>query len=183
MVDDDNKRCTGCYMVWYCGQKCQLEDWPNHKGECKVTKNQYKEAHLEDREIAGRDNINKKMYVHKAGDVPSKKHFVIKVQITQDLPKGWLPASVASGGEWEALFVYNKDRSLCGYLEREEGEEVYDKLVRSIREEGFSGQKGFYYAIFTGKGIAVNESEGKKNLKPVVKIKINPEKILPVEKW
>merc|ERR1719470_554377 len=183
VVDDNNKRCTGCYMVWYCGQKCQFEDWPNHKVDCKVTKNQYKEAQLEDREISGKDYIAKKWYVHKAGDVPSKKHFVIKVQITQDMPEGWLPAPVVPGGPGEALFVYNKDRSLCGHLEREGGDEVYDQLVKGIREEGFKGQKGFFYAIYTGKGIAIRESEGKKNLTPVVKIKINPEKILPVEKW
>ena len=33
---ENTKRCTGCYFVWYCGSKCQKGDWPNHKTKCKV---------------------------------------------------------------------------------------------------------------------------------------------------
>ena len=31
----DTKRCSGCYLVWYCGLSCQHEDWAGHKEECK----------------------------------------------------------------------------------------------------------------------------------------------------
>ena len=27
-------RCNGCLMVWYCGKKCQSENWPYHKPNC-----------------------------------------------------------------------------------------------------------------------------------------------------
>jgi len=166
-VDNENKRCTGCYMVWYCGQECQAVDWSNHKGCCKVTRDQYKQVLLVEHEMAGRDNITNEMYVHKTGDVPSKKHFVVKVQVG-------LKCGVSA--PTSPLFVYNRDRSLCGLLYRKAQEEMYDMLVRSIREEGFNGQKGFYYAIYSGEGVTGG-------ITGVVGIKLNPVKILPVEKW
>ena len=30
------KRCTGCYLYWYCGKECQLQHWPEHQQDCKV---------------------------------------------------------------------------------------------------------------------------------------------------
>jgi len=34
------KRCTGCWEVWYCGDKCQKEHWHNtHKKHCKYLGN------------------------------------------------------------------------------------------------------------------------------------------------
>ena len=30
------KRCTNCYLVFYCGRECQKKDWPLHKIECEV---------------------------------------------------------------------------------------------------------------------------------------------------
>ena len=42
------------------------------------------------------------------------------------------------------LLVYNKDRTLKGNLSRVEGqEELYDKLEREVKKNGFKGQKGF----------------------------------------
>ena len=171
-VDDDNKRCTGCYMVWYCGEECQVGDWSAHKKDCKVIKKQYMEVQLVEHSMAGLDNITQEMYVHKIGDVPSKKHFVVKVQASLEHPQG-------------RLFVYNRDRSLCGYVHREGSEQVYDMLLKSIREEGFMGRKGFYYAIYSGKKGKEGMSKKKKNNNstPTVEIKINPAKILPVETW
>ena len=30
------KRCSGCYLFWYCGRNCQLDHWPEHQNDCKV---------------------------------------------------------------------------------------------------------------------------------------------------
>jgi len=172
-VDDDNKRCTGCYLVWYCGQKCQGEDWAAHKLKCKETKAQFKKVVLVEHFVAGRDNITKEMYSHKIGDVPTKKHFVVKVQRALGEP------ILGSDGSGDPMFVYNRDRSLCGHLYREGAEEVYDLLLKSIKKEGFKGMKGFYYAIYTGddkKGSIIGS-------KPSVEIKINAVRMLPLEKW
>eukprot|EP00884_Botryococcus_braunii_P000009 jgi/Botrbrau1/10008/Bobra.0012s0096.1 len=32
------KACGRCNLVMYCGKKCQSEDWPSHKRECKSVK-------------------------------------------------------------------------------------------------------------------------------------------------
>jgi len=168
-VDDDNKRCMGCFMVWYCGEKCQVEDWSAHKKDCKVIKKQYMEVQLVEHSMAGLDNLTQQMYVHKIGDVPSKKHFVVKVQASLEHPQG-------------RLFVYNRDRSLCGYLHREGSEQVYDMLLKSIREEGFMKRKGFYYATYPGKE-GNSKKKKNRNSTPKVEIKINPVKILPLEMW
>ena len=60
-VDKDSKRCTGCYMVWYCGQECQVGDWPAHKTDCKVTRDQYKQVLLVEQKTAVVNNITKKI--------------------------------------------------------------------------------------------------------------------------
>jgi len=135
-VDDDNKRCTGCYMVWYCGQKCQADDWSDHKQGCKEMKAQYKKVMLVEQDTAGKDNITQEIYIHKIGDIPSKKHFVVKVQVPLESPR--------RPGAGAPLLVHNRDRSLDGFLYREGAEEEYDMLSNSIREKGFKGMKGFY---------------------------------------
>lgn len=180
-VDNDNKRSTGCYMVWYCGQKCQAEDWSAHKHGCKETKAQYKKVVLVEHAMAGRDNITKEMYVHKIGDIPSKKHFVVKVQVALGQLKGTLESPIGPDGAGLPLFVYNRDRSLCGYLHREGAEEEYDMLLSSIKEKGFNGMKGFFYAIYSGEGKS--DCKGKKQSLNTVAVKMNTVQMLPVEKW
>ena len=72
------------------------------------------------------------------------------------------------------LLVYNKDRTLKGNLSRVEGqEELYDKLEREVKKNGFKGQKGFFPAICKRDP---DESEG-------YKLEINPDQMLPVETW
>ena len=87
--------------------------------------------------------------------------FVVKVQV---------PLSEEEG----SLLVYNKDRTLKGALSRVEGqEELYDKLAREVRKNGFNGEKGFFPAICKRDP---GKSEG-------YKLEINPDQILPVETW
>jgi hypothetical protein len=31
-------KCSGCYLISYCGKKCQNQDWPRHKDICKLLK-------------------------------------------------------------------------------------------------------------------------------------------------
>lgn len=28
-------QCSGCHKVKYCSQKCQINNWNNHKSSCK----------------------------------------------------------------------------------------------------------------------------------------------------
>jgi len=32
----DLKRCLGCKKVFYCGKKCQTQDWKKHKSNCQA---------------------------------------------------------------------------------------------------------------------------------------------------
>ena len=41
----------------------------------------------------------------------------------------------------EGLFVYNEERSICGYLCR--GQDMYNKLRHEIENSGFNGQEAF----------------------------------------
>ena len=171
-VADDNKRCTGCYMVWYCGQKYQAYDWAFHRQDCKDTNNQHIEVELVEKLVLGLYQRTNRAYFHDGG-IPSKKHFVVKVQVPL--------VQLQGSGDFRPLLVYNKDKSLYAYLPREGAMPVYDLLVKSVKEEGFNGQKGFYYAIYCGK--REDKSKGKKNGDPQIGIKINPLRILPVENW
>jgi hypothetical protein len=40
------KRCSGCYVVWYCDIECQNKNWSEHKSQCKQTRKEYVEAGL-----------------------------------------------------------------------------------------------------------------------------------------
>jgi hypothetical protein len=35
------KRCTGCYLVWYCSAECQRAGWKDHRRDCKKTQSEY----------------------------------------------------------------------------------------------------------------------------------------------
>ena len=68
---------------------------------------------------------------------PLKNHCVVKIQVPLDTKSN------------AALMVYNEERSVCGFLYREEGQEdTYDKLRQEIAHTGFQGLKAFYYAIY-----------------------------------
>jgi hypothetical protein len=41
------KRCSGCFLVWYCGADCQTLDWTKHKSTCLEVLAQYKPVVLE----------------------------------------------------------------------------------------------------------------------------------------
>lgn len=31
---DPKLRCSRCKAIWYCNERCQVEDWPDHKSRC-----------------------------------------------------------------------------------------------------------------------------------------------------
>ena len=163
---DNSARCSGCFVAHYCSAACQKDGWKKHKSECKETRARYKKARLLQGCYALWNNQSKKHrftvddHVSEPSEIPSGQ-FVVKVQV---------PLSEGK----DDLLVYNKDRTLKGNLSRVEGqEELYDKLEREVKKNGFKGQKGFFPAICTRDP---NDREG-------YKLEINPDQILPVETW
>ena len=78
----------------------------------------------------------------------------------------------------EKLIVFNEDNSLYGniieaFTPAASVKEIKDK----VRDEGVKKSHGFFYAIIPKDG------ETKKNGVNVVQIKINTNKIQPVEGW
>ena len=34
---EENKKCTGCFHVFYCSRNCQVSNWTQHRINCKVS--------------------------------------------------------------------------------------------------------------------------------------------------
>ena len=77
----ENKKCTGCYFVYYCSQNCQREDWARHKEECKKIRGEFQDCTVDLQSYSGRSNLSNKFYMRRTGDLPQKSHFVVKVQL------------------------------------------------------------------------------------------------------
>ena len=161
---DNSARCSGCFIAHYCSAACQKDGWRKHKDECKETRARYKRARLVQGYNLLWNNQSNKHRVTVGANEPSEVptgQFVVKVQVPLSKEKG-------------SLLVYNKDRTLKGGLAREDSqEELYDKLAKEVRKNGFRGEKGFFPAICKRDSA---ESEG-------YKLEINPDQMLPVETW
>jgi len=154
--DDDNKKCTGCFHVFYCSSKCQTSNWSQHKNLCKEIQTEYMVCHFETNQyIIGIDSKGKE-YKRPPGSWSKKSHFVVKVQI---------PLS----GTMEMMLIYNKDKSFQIHMKRKENEKVYDELNNIIKSDGFKGIKGYFHAILS--------EESSKS------VKINTKRILPPQPW
>ena len=82
--ENGTKRCTGCYLVFYCSTSCQSNDWADHRDNCKLIQKEYKLCQVSssyenpkvwyDKSFVS-NLIQQKM---KPKDI-KKSHFVIKV--------------------------------------------------------------------------------------------------------
>ena len=88
-LEDGNKRCSGCYMIFYCGRECQVKDWDNHKEDCKKIQKEYKSCHIaytmdnpDTARVCGSLmwDIMSKVLLKQNTDV-KKSHFVVKVSL------------------------------------------------------------------------------------------------------
>ena len=93
------------------------------------------------------------------------------------------------------MLTYNKDKSLYGDIGIEENEALMTDLINNIKEKGFNGFKGYFYAIYKKTKTATEMKESKGNsfggAKNTPKQKndgrlellINTSYMLPVEEW
>jgi len=155
--DENSKKCTGCFHVFYCNQDCQVTHWPQHKVECKEIQSEYKVIHYKIAEHTSGIDMKGKEYKIAPGTCSKKSHFVVKVQVPM-LDYGNAP-----------LMIYNKDKSFLCQMGKEKNEKEYAELVDIIKSHGFKGLKGYFHAVL-----------GKESSKT---IKINIKRILPSQPW
>ena len=102
------------------------------------------------------------MFSRLAGDRPKKSHFIVKVimETSEDILK-----------------VYSEDHMLCGEIIQRYTASDAAQIKDKIRKEGNKARKGFFYAILPKDGESMKDGVN------VVEVKINTEKIQPIEKW
>jgi len=161
----DTKKCTGCYLVWYCSSSCQKEDWPKHSNECRKAKSNYKIGKYPSIYVTSFSSLNPNIGAPPDKSMHLKKtHFVVKVQV---------PMGILGGGKIDKkgmLGIYNKDRSFNIVLPREDNIDLHKKLVDKITNEGFKGLKGYFHAVLEPGDKEANQ------------FRINPENIF-TEPW
>jgi len=169
----DTKRCTGCYLEWYCSPNCQRVDWVSHKEDCKKIRKEYVSVtvHLETgvgiNHLTGRtfSNVGKK-------NEPTKEHFVSKIQ------RGQYLGDNNDMVEVPMLKIYNKDKTFIGNIEKAGNEKAFKAISSIIREDGFRRLKGFFYTIYNSKKGVWAEGEA-----GALEVSINVLRMLPVENW
>ena len=144
------KRCSGCYLAWYCGKECQISGWKDHKKECKEMQKEYVEIQLIE---ASKDMSAKQNYPAKC-DLKGKSHFVVKIQAPLDLfesTRGKKDKKPKDG----ALYVYNAENTINGHIVPEMS--AYQEALEAVKTHGLMGAKAYFYAVREeGKGLRVN---------------------------
>jgi hypothetical protein len=147
------KRCSACFLVWYCSPACQKAHWPDHKATCKKIRDEYKEVDIQLKNKTGYDYFYKKtLKIHEHKNAPNVGHFIVKVQIPLDEV------------ETHPLFVYNKNRDVQYMIQQ--GSELAAILIKAVLEQEFHiFGKGYFYSVIRN---------GKHFIHP---------KVLPPETW
>ena len=161
-------RCTGCYMVRYCGRKCQLSDWKQHKSECKEARRHFVLVNLiyPDKNAVDICKLTGVVTSLSQAREPRRNNFVVKIELplSDTSTKTWQKAM--GGAETTMnLTLYDEKKSIYGYIATVDP--FYKSFVEKIKTEGVFGEKGFFYAIV----------EKDKQLK------INIENMLPPRTW
>jgi len=161
------KRCTGCFLQWYCGKECLKSDWKKHKNVCKETQAKYKLVDLQKK--PGEIREYGVHFVWKKGSSqtchmcprPSqsqevktaKSHFIVKIQMP--MPLGNPLSKVLFQDHFSSdLSISNEDKSLDGCISAQDP--IIPELLKIIKEHGVCGSKGYFYAIKEEKSLKIN---------------------------
>jgi hypothetical protein len=168
-IGEELKRCTGCYMENYCSKACQRTACGGHKAVCRQVREQFRPVLL--RPVA---------LLRAQLEAGHKNHFGAEYAKPKE-PKSKFPVQVDvqqnPGGPPGPVIIRNEDRSVFGKLERSPGQEgVYDRLVKTVQEQGvqrgFGSYQAYYYALYQ----STTEEGG-------YKIEINAEKPDFIQIW
>jgi len=152
------KRCSACYLVWYCGAKCQKEDWSSHKKACKERQAEYQEVEIDKehhKKVVAMSTETKTAYMNNLKPTKSS-NFVIKVQV----PLNPISSTIPDG----PFLCYNEKRDVQYYIKDKSNLGI--ALKKAILEQKSSViGKGYFYSMI---------KDGKHFIHP---------SILPPEKW
>jgi len=148
-----DKRCTGCFLTWYCSADCQKTHWSQHRDTCKKTMQEFEEVEMV-------SDVSSHTHSFKNGasywnfgvtDKPKTTSFIVKVQVC--LTKMDSP-----------MLVYNKERNVFYYISTES---KFGKVLKKVIVDADTCNlyKGYFYSI---------TKNGKHYINPT---------ILPYEQW
>ena len=165
------KKCSGCYLVYYCGRECQMMSWNHfdHKKKCKDFLEGYKMFRLQP------DAFSYRLTIPGSGQVVNwhpmvfheprgKKNFVVKIQAP------WKAERERESGLNKDMLVHNEGKTIFGMISPEM--DHYQELLQNIRGKGVLGVRAYFYAFWES-GATKAESG----------IKINIKEVQPPEVW
>lgn len=174
-------RCQGCYFVFYCSRACQEAAWGGHRAECRKVGKEFQPVVVRKGWVPPGHELwephhNTKAEGHcvvQIEQILSMGRYEVQVKITWLFLKWGFYFLLLQGVNWKTgdLLVQNCGGSIKGTMAREGQEGVFDRIARDCRERGFRGRAGFYMAV-----VEANEEE-------VLKVRVNPVRMLPVEAW
>merc|ERR1712039_203840 len=146
---ESSKRCSGCYLVWYCGKECQIFAWNVHKNKCKEMQKEYVEVKLA-------SYLEGKLHVMVPDpDVTPKcnlkgnSHFILKIQAPL-----WGSGKETGKG---LLMVYNAENTVNGHISEEKSPKVFQEALEAVKTHGLMGAKAYFQAVWEeGKGLKIN---------------------------
>jgi len=147
------KRCTGCFLEWYCSAECQRSDWAHHKETCKARRTEYVMVEFVDRGYETTFNwqsgrVDTGRMSEAVSDIAASS-FVVKIQVS-------LGGMFGTQNGPSDMMVYNKDRTVKGLISVNNA--FGSKLETIIRTQGFQGEKGYFYAMKQKGRIFINPS-------------------------
>ena len=152
---DTSKRCSGCYLVWYCGRECQISSWNDHKKECKEMQKEYVDVKLAS-VPQGKYHVvlpNSKIPIQAKCNLKGKSHFIVKIQA----PLWSTKKKKDKKPENEYLYVYNAENTINGHIASDMSPSVYQEALQAVKTHGLMGAKAYFYAVWEeGKGLKIN---------------------------
>ena len=121
------KRCSRCYMTWYCSITCQKLDWESHKNLCNEIHNEYEQVPKIC--ITNSDPKHIPNYIARGTrslvSVSTKKcryQHIVKIQVsTEELSQKKDTGNLEEDTkEFKSpLLIYNRDRTICFFMSKD----------------------------------------------------------------
>ena len=154
-LKDTSKRCSGCYLVWYCCRECQISGWKDHKKECKEMQKEYVEVKLSYYR-QGQCHV----FLPDAQtmcNLKGRSHFIVKIQAPLNVFESSRRIRGKKSPETELCYVYNAENTINGHISSKQSPSVFQEALEAVKTHGLMGAKAYFYAIWEeGKGLKIN---------------------------